>query len=65
MTKAQSIWVMVIGLGLIIMSVYTINTYNKDQSKSATSKIVVDIFAVLFIIGGISAIWAGGKSLAA
>lgn len=42
-------------IALIVMSVYTINTFSKDPTKSTTSKIVVDVFAALFIIGGIVA----------
>lgn len=50
-------------IALIVMSAYTINTYNKDPRNSATAKIVVDIFAVVFIIAGIAAGVAAVKAM--
>lgn len=63
--KANSVWAIVLGLGLILMSIYTINNYSKDPTNTTFKKIVVDVFGVIFIIGGIASIWAGSKALAA
>lgn len=57
----KSIVGIILALGLIGFSVYTINTYNKDQTKSSFSKIIVDVLGVIFIIGAIGGIWHAAK----
>lgn len=64
-TRTKSIWAIVMGAAAIFFAVYTINSYNKKLDASATSKIIVDVFGVLFVIGAIGAIWHGAKSLSA
>lgn len=61
--KRNSILAIVLALGLIGFSAYTINSYSKDDSNSTVSKIIVDLFGVIFIIGAIGAIWTAGKAL--
>lgn len=63
--KATSIWTILLGLGLILMSIYTINNYSKDPTSTTFKKIVVDVFGLVFIVGGIAAIWTSSKALAA
>lgn len=65
MTKANSIWTIVLGLGLILGFIYVINNYSQDPTRTTFKKIVVDVFSVIFIIGGAMMVWQGGKSLAA
>lgn len=61
--KRNSILAIVLSLGLIGFSVYTINSYSKDDANSTVSKIIVDLFGAVFIIGAIAAIWTAGKAL--
>lgn len=61
--KATSISAIVLSLGLIGFSVYTINNFSKDPTNSTVSKIVVDLFGVLFILGAIGSIWMVSKTL--
>ncbi|MCC6721746.1 MAG: hypothetical protein IT243_06045 [Bacteroidia bacterium] len=62
-TKSKSIWAIIIGIALIAMSIYTINTYSKNSSATTFSKIMVDIFALLFILMGSGAIWISVSQL--
>lgn len=61
--KRNSILAIVLALGLIGFSIYTINSYSKDDSNSTVSKIIVDLFGAIFIIGALGAIWTAGKAL--
>lgn len=63
--KHNSILAIILGLGLIGFSAYTINNYGKDPVNSTTSKIIVDILGAIFIIGAIGAVWTAGKALTA
>lgn len=63
--KSQSIWTIILAAGLIFFSVYTINNFSKDASKSTFSKIVVDVLGVFFVIAGIGAIVVSAKQLSA
>lgn len=62
--KTNSWLAIVLALGLIGFSVYTISAYNKDASNSTVSKVIVDLLGAVFIIGAIGAIWRAGKALA-
>lgn len=62
--KRNSILAIVLSLGLIGFSVYTINSYSRDDSNSTVKKIIVDLFGAIFIIGAIGAVWTAGKALA-
>lgn len=61
--RANTIFSIILSLGLIVMSIYTINTYSKRADATTTKKIVVGIFAVLFIIGGALGAYRSFKTL--
>lgn len=63
--KRNSILAIVLALGLIGFSVYTINNYSRNPLNSTVSKIIVDLFGAIFIIGAVGAIWTAGKALSA
>lgn len=60
--KTNAILGIILSIGLIGFSVYTINNVNKGTA-SATNKIIVDILGVIFIIGAVGGIWQGFKAL--
>lgn len=62
--KRNSIFAIVLALGLIGFSIYTISAYNKDETNSTVSKVIVDLFGAIFIIGALGAIWTAGMALA-
>lgn len=61
--KRNSILAIILSLGLIGFSIYTISAYNKDETNSTVSKVIIDLFGAIFIIGAIGAIWTAGKAL--
>lgn len=60
--KTTSILAIILSVGLIGFSVYTINHYSKS-SNPQTSKIVVWILGVIFILSAIAGIWSGIRTL--
>lgn len=60
--KTNAIFAIILGIALIIMSADKINSINKTAASDVT-KIVWDILGVLFILGGLGAIWRGFKAL--
>lgn len=60
--KTNAILAIILAVGLIGFSVFTINNYNKGTAKP-TSKIIVDILGVVFIIGAVAGIWRAFKAL--
>lgn len=61
--KKNSILAIVLALGLIGFSAYTISSYNRDETNGTVSKIIVDLLGAIFIIGAIGALWTASKAL--